>query len=154
MGTSVLRTGLREIVATVAAAGGLAVYVITSTTGYLAGRPLNPLVVVLTLLAVAALVADVALRDRLGAVVRDLLVVGSVAALSASFAVFLLARVPLAADVYFIPVNYPAAEAATLHLSFVGLALYLVAVLALVVESFAARRGRRSGPAAARPAVA
>lgn len=149
MGTNVLRTGLREIVAAVAAAGGLAVYVITSTTGYLAGRPLNPLVVAVTLLAVAALVVDVALRDRLGAVVRDVLLVGSVAALSAGLAVFLLARVPLAADVYFIPVNYPAAEATTLHVSFVGLGLYLVAVVALVVESFATRRDRLPAPRAA-----
>ena len=140
MSKGVLATSYRTIVAAVLALGGLGVYVLSSTTGYLSGRPLNGLVIVLTIVAVVALVADVALRDRLPAVVRDGLVIGSVAALCTSFSLFLLARVPLAADVYFIPVNFPQAEATTLHLSFVGLGLFLVAVLVLVVEAFAARR--------------
>lgn len=142
----VLTAHLREVVAVVAAVAGLGVYVVTSTTGYLAGRALDPLVVLLTALAVVALVAGLVLRERLGAVVRDVLLVGSVAGLCAAMALFLLARVPLAADVYFIPVNYPAAEATTLHVSFVGLGLYLVAVLALVVEAFVARRRVPAGP--------
>lgn len=150
MGKGVLATRLRASIAVVTALGGLSVYVLSSTTGYLAGRPLNPLVIVLTVVAVVALVLDMAVRDRLSAVVRDVLVIGSVTALCTSFALFLLARVSLAADVYFIPVNYPAAEEATLNLSFVGLALYFAAVLALVVESFAARRA----PASPRVAVA
>ncbi|WP_282945206.1 hypothetical protein [Cellulomonas endometrii] len=139
-----------ELVAAVAGVGGVAVYLVTSTTGYLAGRSLDPLVIVLTVAGLAAVVLDLTAGHRFTAVVRDLLLVGSVAALSAGMALFLLARVPLAADVYFIPVNYPAAEATTLHLSFVGLGLYLVAVLALVVESFAAKRVR---PAAGRTPV-
>lgn len=136
----VLTAHLREVVAVVAAVAGLGVYVITSTTGYLAGRAIDPLVVLLSVAAIAAVVVGLVLADRLGAVLRDVLLVGSVAALSAGMVLFLLARVPLAADVYFIPVNFPAAEATTLHVSFVGLGLYLVAVLALVAEAFAARR--------------
>lgn len=152
MGTDVRKRSLRELVAAVATVGGLAVYLVTSTTGYLAGRSLDPLVIVLTVVGLAAVVLDLAAGHRLAAVARDVLVVGAVAALSAGMALFLLARVPLAADVYFIPVNYPAAEATTLHLSFVGLGLYLVAVLALVVEAFAARRVRPVP--GGRPAVA
>ena len=82
--------------------------------------------------------------DRAGASVV------SVALLCVSFGIFLLARVPLAADVYFIPVNYPAAEETALMISFVGLALYLIAIIALVVEAFAAKRVA----VAAQPAVA
>ena len=58
-----------------------------------------------------------------------------------SFAVFVLARVSLAADVYFIPVNYPASEATALHISIVGAVCYLVGIVALIVEGFSAKNG-------------
>ncbi len=149
MSKGTLKSGLIELVAIVAALVGLVVYVITSTTGYLAGRAVDPLPIVLTVIAIGALGVGLVLRDRMTPVVRDVLLLVSVAALAASLAIYLLARVPLAGDVYFIPVNYPEAEATTLHISFVGLALYLVAVIATIVEAF---RPRRS-PAALQVAV-
>lgn len=146
MSTTTSKTRVAEIIAIVAAAGGFAVYLFTSTTGYLAGRDVDPLPLVLTALAVVALGADLWLRDRLAPLVRDLLLVSSVALLAWSFAIFILARVSLAADVYFIPVNYPAAEATTLHISFVGFGLYLIALVALIIEAFTAKRGARYAP--------
>lgn len=53
---------------------------------------------------------------------------------------FVMTRVTLAADVYFIPVNYPAAEADALHISIAGVACYLLADIVLIVEAFAAKR--------------
>ena len=117
-----VKASLREIIALVLAVAGLAVYIVTSTTGYLAGTAMNVLPIVLTVVAVAALVVDIALGSRLPAVVRDLCVVGASALLAASIALFVMARVTLAADVYFIPVNYPAAEADALHISIAGVA--------------------------------
>jgi hypothetical protein len=145
------KNGLTELIAIAAAVVGLVLYVVTSTTGYLAGRALDPLPVVLTVVGVLLLAADLGLRNRLAAVVRDLLLLAAVAALVGSFALFLLARVPLAADVHFIPVNYPAAEETTLNVSLVGMAFYLVAIVAGIVEAFVARRAE---PAVIRVAAA
>lgn len=139
-----VKVSLREIIALVLAVAGLAVYIVTSTTGYLAGTAMNVLPIVLTVVAVAALVVDIALGSRLPAVVRDLCVVGASALLAASIALFVMARVTLAADVYFIPVNYPAAEADALHISIAGVVCYLLADIALIVEAFAVRRVERA----------
>lgn len=49
---------------------------------------------------------------------------------------FAMGRVTLVADVYFIPVNYPQAEASALNLSIVGMALYLVAIAAMIITAF------------------
>lgn len=139
-----VKASLREIIALVLAVAGLAVYIVTSTTGYLAGTAMNVLPIVLTVVAVAALVVDIALGSRLPAVVRDLCVVGASALLAASIALFVMVRVTLAADVYFIPVNYPAAEADALHISIAGVVCYLLADIALIVEAFAASRVERA----------
>ena len=89
-------------------------------------------------LTVAALVC-LALRQfagsKLPAVVNDVLLVAANVCLISSFAVFVLARVSLAADVYFIPVNYPASEATALHISIVGAVCYLVGIVTLIVEA-------------------
>ena len=73
------------------------------------------------------------------AVLSDVLLVAADVCLIGSFAVFVLARVSLAADVYFIPVNYPASEATALHISVVGAVCYLVGIVALIVEGFSAK---------------
>lgn len=73
------------------------------------------------------------------AVVNDVLLVAANVCLIGSFAVFVLARVSLAADVYFIPVNYPASEATALHISIVGAVCYLVGIVTLIVEGFSAK---------------
>ena len=109
----------KTIVAAVASVIGLAVYGYTSMVGYLAASATSTLPVVLT---VAALVS------------ANVCLIGS-------FAVFVLARVSLAADVYFIPVNYPASEATALHISIVGAVCYLVGIVTLIVEGFSAKNG-------------
>ena len=63
----------------------------------------------------------------------------AVALLLYSFYEFVLGRVSLAADVYFIPVNYPASEATALHISIVGIALYVVADVAMIAAAFVRR---------------
>ena len=45
----------------------------------------------------------------------------------------------LAADVYFIPVNYPQAEETALHLSIVGIVLYLASIIIMIVEALSAK---------------
>ena len=126
----------KTIVAAVASVIGLAVYGYTSMVGYLAASATSTLPVVAELVCLA-------LRQfagsKLPAVVNDVLLVAANVCLIGSFAVFVLARVSLAADVYFIPVNYPASEATALHISIVGAVCYLVGIVALIVEGFSAK---------------
>lgn len=131
-----------ELIAAVAAVVGLVVYLITSTTGYLAGKEMNVLPIVCTVLAVVALIAAVAVGSRLSAVVDDVLLIASEVLLVVSFAFFTLDRVSLAADIYFIPVNYPASEQTALNISLVGVVAYLVAIGLLIVKAFTAKEVR------------
>lgn len=125
------------VVAAVATLIGLVIYLITSMTGYLAAAPLDlrPAVA-----AAAALVLMAALLEvKMPPVARDLLTIVAGVLVIVSFSLFALGRVTLAADVYFIPVNYPPAEATALHLSIAGLVFDLIAILAMIVEAFTAR---------------
>ena len=115
----------KTIVAAVASVIGLAVYGYTS--------------MVLTVVALVCLALRQFAGSKLPAVVNDVLLVAANICLIGSFAVFVLARVSLAADVYFIPVNYPASEATALHISIVGAVCYLVGIVTLIVEGFSAK---------------
>lgn len=121
---------------------GLAVYIYTATTGYLAGRGVD--VIIVALLLVAALVA-LALAfgaDRAKPLLVDVGIYTAVVTLLAALGRFILERVSLAADVYFIPVNYPAAEEMALNLSAVGVGLLIMALVVHVVDAF--RGGKAS----------
>lgn len=137
--TKLAKSGLSVWVALVTAVIGLVVYLVTSFTGYLAGSATNPAPIVCTVIAIVLAVVLAAAGDKLGGGVLDLAVLATTALLIASFALFALGRVSLVADVYFIPVNYPAAEETALHTSIVGVAAYLVAIVALIVDAFTAR---------------
>ena len=128
-------------VAAVASVIGLAVYGYTSMVGYLAASATSTLPVVLTVAALVCLALRQFAGSKLPAVVNDVLLVAANVCLIGSFAVFVLARVSLAADVYFIPVNYPASEATALHISIVGAVCYLVGIVTLIVEGFSAKNG-------------
>ena len=127
----------KTIVAAVASVIGLAVYGYTSMVGYLAASATSTLPVVLTVAALVCLALRQFAGSKLPAVVNDVLLVAA----NVCLIVFVLARVSLAADVYFIPVNYPASEATALHISIVGAVCYLVGIVTLIVEGFSAKNG-------------
>ena len=141
--SNALGANVPEIVAALAGAIGTIVYVVNSTTGYMAGQGVDAAVVACGVVAVVALLTKAVLGGRLtgtaGGVLADVLLVGSEALLIVAFARFALARVRLAADIYFIPVNYPAAEETALNVALAGAACYLVAIVALIVKAFIAR---------------
>lgn len=124
-------------VALLASIVGVVIYVVSATTGYLAGQRMNTWLAMASLVAIvlvcASLFAEAKLRrlpvvyDALGFVAQGLLLV--------SLVIVVLERVRLAADVYFIPVNYPASEEVALRFSFAAIAAYVIAVLALVVHA-------------------
>lgn len=141
MATS-MKTHVAEIVAMAATLIGLVIYIVNSTTGYMAGQGMSVPLIVLSVVAVIALVLRSAVRDRLSAVLTDALLIAPEVMLLVSFAQFVLARVRLAADIYFIPVNYPASEQTSLNVALIGVGCYLVAIIALVIESFTAKDRR------------
>lgn len=139
-----IKTHVSELAALAAALIGLVIYLVNSTTGYMAGQGLNALVIVLSVAAMVALAVRVFAGDRLPEVLDDVLLIGSEALLLVSFAQFVLERVRLAADIYFIPVNYPASEQTSLNVALIGVACYLVAILLLVVKAFTTKDVRHA----------
>ena len=123
----------KTIVAAVASVIGLAVYGYTSMVGYLAASATSTLPVVLTVAALVCLALRQFAGSKLPAVVNDVLLVAANVCLIGSFAVFVLARVSLAADV-----NYPSSEATAVHISSVAAVCYLVGIVTLIVEGFSA----------------
>lgn len=127
------------LIATIAALAGMIVYIITSVTGYLAASAVNPWPIVCTAASIILLAVIIFLNRRLQAGITDVLVILASILLLVSFYFFVLSRVQLAADVYFIPVNYPASEASALHISIVGVVLYLIADIAVITAAFAGK---------------
>lgn len=127
------------LAAAAAALAGFVFYLVTSFTGYLAQSTVNPIPIICSVASLALLCACWFAGKSLSPLLRDLLTVAAGVLLIVSFAFFALSRVSLAADVYFIPVNYPQAEETALYLSLVGIALYLVSIITMIVEALSAK---------------
>ncbi len=127
-------------IAAIAALIGMIIYIVTSVTGYLADAVMNPMPVICTVIAIIAAAFTAIGEEKVNAVVYDILIVLINVLLLVSFYWFISGRASLAADVYFIPVNYPASEANALHISIVGAALYLVADIVMIVTAFVKKK--------------
>lgn len=130
-------------VAFAAALIGMVLYILTSTTGYLAGTTLNIWPILCT--AAALLLAAVLLlaEKKLPSIAGDILLIASALLLIVSFSLFVLGRVSLVADVHFIPVNYPQSEEVALNISLVGIALYLLSILVMIAVAFSGKFGKK-----------
>lgn len=122
---------------------GMVIYIVTSVTGYLAASSLNMIPIITTVIALVIMLATIAVNKKLSGIVIDITMFVSVGLLLYSFYEFVLGRVSLAADVYFIPVNYPASEASALHISIVGIVLYVIAVIGMIAAAFMRRSDER-----------
>lgn len=123
------------VVALIAALIGAGIYAYTSMTGYLAGRVIDWMPVVFTAVAaVLLLVLIIGGKNMKDGAVGFLTFVINVL-LAVAICLFAMARIELAADIYFIPVNYPQGEATAFYISIVGLVGYLVAIVSNVVAS-------------------
>lgn len=126
--------------AALAALVGMIIYIVTSVTGYLATASMNPMPVICTIAAIIIAAVSAVQEEKIPSVPYDILLVGISVLLLISFYYFILGRVSLAADVYFIPVNYPASEAAALHISIVGAVFYLIADIIMIVTAFTKKK--------------
>ena len=93
--------------------------------------------------AVVFMAVIVLMGAKLSGTAVDVMMLFSIVLLLYSFYEFVIGRVSLAADVYFIPVNYPASEATALHISLAGIALYVIADIAVIVAAFMKRADER-----------
>lgn len=132
------------LIAAILALIGLIIYSITSVTGYLMASAVNPWPIICTAASMILLAATVFVADKLSAVIKDAMIALASVLLLISFYFFVMSRVQLAADVYFIPVNYPASEATALHISIVGVVFYLAADIAIIVSAFMNKREREA----------
>ncbi len=124
------------LIAVAAALVGMIIYIVTSVTGYLAVSAVNPWPVICTVVCMLLLLAAVIMDEKLSPLTTDLMMAAGFVMLLVSFYFFVMGRVSLAADVYFIPVNYPEAEATALHVSIVGVVFYLISLIMLIADGF------------------
>lgn len=122
---------------------GMIIYIVTSVTGYLAASSMNIIPIVSTVIAIVIMLAVIVMNQKMSGLVIDIAMLISVGLILYSFYEFVLGRVSLAADVYFIPVNYPASEASALHISIAGIVLYVIAVIAMIAAAFMRRSDER-----------
>jgi hypothetical protein len=115
---------------------GVIFYIITGTSGFLAGNAVDPWPIILSLLGVAIGVVLFLFAPKLPSWAIDVLLGALLIALSASFCLFIYDRLTLFADVWFIPVNYPAAEKTWLGVSLIGIIFQIMSVIALIVAGF------------------
>lgn len=136
MKMKITRDNSVTLIAMLTALVGMIIYIVTSVTGYLAASAVNPWPIICTLVCMVLLGAAAFVGEKVTPLIMDLMIAAGLVMLLVSFYVFVMSRVSLAADVYFIPVNYPEAEAAALHISIAGVVFYLIALIALIVEGF------------------
>ena len=122
-----------SIFATVTALAALVIYLVTSLTGYLSNTAMDIWPVVRTVVAIALLFAADKMKTS---AVKDIVIVLTGLALIGCLSLYAMARVQLAADIWFIPVNYPEAEATALYWSVAGVALYLISFVTVTVKAF------------------
>ena len=123
------------LVAMCAAVIGLVLYIVSSLI-FPSKSILAFPVIVLTACALlfTALVAFAG--ESLPKILRDICILLGGLCLVASIGFFVLNRVDPAADIWFIPVNYPAAEKTSLYISCVGIAFYCVSYIAVTIKAF------------------
>ena len=110
--------------------------VISGTTGYMAGRSVSGLIIAFPIIAFIILVAIPFVSNRIGRIPTDILLVVAGALIAVATCALIWDRVTLAADVWFIPVNYPASEETALNISIVGAVFFLLSFIGVCVSAF------------------
>lgn len=114
---------------------GLIIYLVNSTTGYMAGQKIDPWIIVTSIFALILSALPIFVGDKIKwlnpviAIVDGLLI-------SLAICLFVLSRTQIAADIWFIPVNSPKAEADALYTSLVGVIFYILALISVAVYFF------------------
>lgn len=129
--------GWVTLAAAVLALIGFIIFLVTSTTGYMAGQSVPALPIVFTIIAILGLGAMFAISDKLDSRIVGGILFALNVILAIALCLFVVARVQLFADVYFIPVNYPDSEGSALSTSIVGMVFYMLSIVCVIVTGFA-----------------
>lgn len=113
---------------------GFIIFVINSTTGYLAGSAINLGTLILSIIAIVFCTLLYIFKDSTEKYDTLISIVIGIF-LSCAVCLFIYSRINLAADVWFIPVNYPEAEETSLMVSIVGVAFYILSIITLAIST-------------------
>lgn len=118
---------------------GLIIYGVTSTTGYYptTGAQWDVLPLILSLFALVIACALVVVKQlNKTSWITTIVLFAIVSLLIASFVLFVLARIEMFSDVYFLPVTPPTAEVQALNTSIAGFVFYLLSIVTIIVAAF------------------
>lgn len=115
------------------------IYLVNATTGYLAGTDVDGGLIAVTLIALILIVLEFVFHDKIdlfNGIFNDLIVVVVGVLFGVGACMYIMDVLALAADVYFIPVNFPKAEGAAVSLAIAGVSFYAFAMIAAAVAAF------------------
>lgn len=143
MGKKVNTFGWILCVSALLALVGVIVYIVNTTTGYIAGTiPVNPLVILLPVLvilcAVFLFLKPDALNDTLTGIVTFLLAI----LMAVATVLFIVERVDVIGDMLN-PVNHPDTQVTAVTWAIVGIVLYLVSFLGTAVTTLSDRLSKK-----------
>lgn len=113
---------------------GFIIFIINSTTGYLAGSQIQFGTLILSIIALVFGVLLFLFRNSMEKYETLISIVIGLF-LSIATVLFVESRVYLAADVWFIPVNYPESEEVALWISIAGVASYVLSIITLAIST-------------------
>ncbi len=129
--------------AAVIAIVALIVYIVNCTTGYYASSGVNALVIVFTIISIILLAAAPFLSGKMDDNIPAVAILIAAVLMSVCACTFIIQRLSLFADMWFIPTTPPAAESAMLPSTMVGIILYFVTAVVSIVPVFAPRLAKK-----------
>lgn len=119
------------------------IFLVSSTTGFLAGQPVDALITVFSFLALAIAVCTVVFYNRLHKF-ADIGLAAIVVLLIVCIVRLVLIRVNIFEDVYFIPVNYPKAQGVACNVTIAAAVFYVISLGCVIASSFFKRLTKES----------
>lgn len=142
MGKKVNIFGWILCVSAVIALVGVIVYVVNTTTGYIAGTPVNALVVLLPVLVIACAVVLFLKPDLVNDTLTGIVTFVLAVLMAVATILFIVERVEVVGDMLN-PVNHPDSQVTAVTWSIVGIVLYFVSFLGTAVTTLSNRLAKR-----------
>ena len=121
---------------------GIIVYIVNTTTGDIAGSPVNALVILLPVLVIACAVVLFLKPDLLNDTLTGIVTFVLAVLMAAATILFIVDRVEVVGDMLN-PVNHPDSQVTAVTWSIVGIVLYFVSFLGTAVTTLSNRLAKR-----------
>ena len=138
MGKKVNIFGWILCVSAVIALVGIIVYVVNTTTGYIAGSPVNALVILLPVVVIACAVVLFLKPDLVNEPLTGIITFALAVLMAVATILFIVERVEVVGDMLN-PVNHPDSQVTAVTWSIVGIVLYFVSFLGTAVTTLSDR---------------